>query len=195
VVQKLKAKTEIPKPGSISFEDRVTKSVPYEWGYGSTPRTAMLRDSVCWKAAVTKEWVNVAAGFGKCEFRKGIRVDLDRARLVTRAYRETDGQPWVMRRARAVEKMCDEMPIFIKPGELIVGDANGSPDEIRWYPEASAWWMPEGVTTGGFSDMVTDEERKEIIEDICEYWKGRCVRHQRLPPDLGREPWLTRVRL
>ena len=78
MVQKLKVRTEIPKPGSISFEDRVTKSVPYDWGFGSTPRTAGLRDSVCWKAAVTKEWVNVAAGFGKCEFRKGIRVDLDR---------------------------------------------------------------------------------------------------------------------
>ncbi len=38
--------TEIPKPGSVSFEDRVTKSVPYEWGYGSTPRTAKLRDSL-----------------------------------------------------------------------------------------------------------------------------------------------------
>ncbi len=96
-------KNKIPKPGSISFEDRITKSVPYDWGYGSTPRT-------------------------------------------------------------------EEMPIFIKPGELIVGDANGSPDEIRWYPETSTWWMPEGITTGGFSEMVNEEERKEIIEDICEYW-------------------------
>ncbi len=81
----------IPTPGSISFEDRVTKSVPYEWGYGSTPRTAKLRDSLYWKAAVTKEWVNVAAGFGKCEFHEGIIVDVDRARLVTSAYKQTDG--------------------------------------------------------------------------------------------------------
>ena len=200
MAQKTKVRTEIPKPGSVSFEDRVTKSVPYEWGYGSTPRTGKLRDSLYGKAAVTKEWVNVAAGVGKCEFRKGIRVDLDRARLVTRAYKETDGQPWVIRRARAVEKMCDEMPIFIKPGELIVGDANGAPDEIRWYPEASSWWMPDGVTTGGFSDMVTDEERKEIIEDICEYWKGRCVRDrvwdhmpEFLKPIVGSDPTVTSV--
>ncbi len=200
MVQTMRTGTDIPKPGSISFEDRVTKAVPYEWGYGSTPRTAKLRDSVCWKAAVTKEWVNVAAGFGKCEFRKGVRIDVDRARLVTKAYKETDGQPWVIRRARAVEKMCDEMPIFIKPGELIVGDANGAPDEIRWYPEASCWWMPEGVTTGGYSEMVTDEERKEIIEDICEYWKGRCVRDriydhmpEFLKPIVGSDPSATSV--
>ena len=178
MLQKTKVKAAIPQPGSISFEDIVTKVVPHEWGYGSTPRTGRLRDSLFWKAAVTKEWVNVAAGIGKCTFREGqkIKVDMDRARLVTRAYRETEGQPWAIRRARAVELMCDEMPIFIKPGELIVGDANGAPDEIRWYPEASVWWMPEGVTTGGFSEMVTEEEKKEIVEDICEYWKGRCVR-------------------
>jgi len=178
MAQILKVRTEIPKPGSISFEDRVTKSVPYEWGYGSTPRTASLRDALYWKAAVTKEWINVAAGVGKCTFREGqaIKIDMDRARLVTRAYRETEGQPWAIRRAKAVEKLCEEMPIFIKPGELVVCDANGAPDEIRWYPETSVWWMPDAVTTGGYSQMVTEEERKEIIEDICEYWKGRCVR-------------------
>ena len=175
--QKAKGRTEIPKPGSVSFEDRVKKTVPHEWGYGSTPRTASLRDSLYWKSSTTKEWINVAAGIGKCSFREGqkIKIDLDRARLVTRAYRETEGQPWTIRKAKAVEKLCAEMPIFIKPGELIVGDANGAPDEIRWYPETSAWWMPEGVTTGGFSQMVSEEERKEIVEDICEYWKGRSV--------------------
>jgi pyruvate formate-lyase/glycerol dehydratase family glycyl radical enzyme len=177
MVQKLKVRTEIPKPGSISFDDIVTKSVPHEWGFGSTPRTAGLRDALDWKTSTTKEWVNVAAGIGKCTFRKGqkIKIDMDRARLVTLAYKETEGQPWAIRRAKAVEKLCEEMPIFIKPGELIVGDANGAPDEIRWYPEHSVWWMPEAVTTGGFSEMVTGEDRKEIVEDICEYWKGRCV--------------------
>ena len=175
--QTLKLGSEIPGPGSISFEDIVTKSVPHDWGYGSTPRIAKLRDSIYWKSSTTTEWINVAAGVGKCTFRKGqsIKIDVDRARLVTRSYRETEGQPWTIRRAKAVEKLCAEMPIFIKPGELIVGDANGSPDEIRWYPETSAWWMPDGVTTGGFSEMVSNEEKKEIVEDICEYWKGRSV--------------------
>lgn len=202
MVQKLKVRTEIPKPGSISFEDRVTKSVPYDWGYGSTPRTAKLRDALYWKSAVTKELVSVAAGIGKCTFREGqgIKLDIDRARLVTRAYRETEGQPWAIRRAKSVEKMCEEMPIFIKPGELIVGDANGAPDEIRWYPEASAWWMPEAVATGGFSAMVTEEEMKEIIEDICAYWKGKCVRDRIfdempsfLQPIVGSDPTVVSV--
>ena len=88
---------QIPKPGSISFEDRVTKKVPYEWGYGSTPRTAKLREELHWKAPVVKEWVNMAMGIGKCTFRQGLRVDVDRARLLTKSYRGTEGQPWVIR--------------------------------------------------------------------------------------------------
>jgi pyruvate formate-lyase/glycerol dehydratase family glycyl radical enzyme len=181
--------TTIPKPGSISFEDRVTKSVPFEWGYGSTPRTAKLREEMHWKAAVVREFINVAAGIGKCTFREGqgIKVDLDRARLVTRSYKETEGQPWVIRRAKAVKTMCEEMPIFIKPGELVVGDANGAPDEIRWYPESCVFYLPEAVTTGGFSDMVTEEERKEIVGDIYEYWKDKCIQARvvaSLPDDM-----------
>jgi hypothetical protein len=74
--------SKIPKPGSISFEDRITKSVPYDWGYGSTHRTTGLRGSMYWKSSSTKEWTNVAAGIGKCSFRKGqkIKIDVDRAR-------------------------------------------------------------------------------------------------------------------
>ena len=167
--------TTIPKPGSVSFAERVTKATPYEWGYGSTPRTKQLRDALYWKAAVVKDFVNIAIGLGKTEFRQGIRVDIDRARLVTQAFKETEGQPAVLQCARMVEKLCDEMPVFIKEGELIVGDPNGAPDEVRWYPETNVEWMPEAITTGGFSEMVTEEERREIVEDICPYWGDKSV--------------------
>jgi hypothetical protein len=31
------------------------------------------------------------------------------------------------------------------------------------------------VTDGSFSTLVTDAERKEIVEEICEYWNGRSL--------------------
>jgi len=180
---------EVHEAEGISFEDRAARATPFEWGFGSTPRVGKLRDDLKWKAAVTKEWLNVGLGLGKCTFRQGqdLRMDMDRARLVTKSYKETEGEPWVIRRAKALERLCEEMPIFIKPGELIVGDPNSALDEIRWYPEISVWWMPDAVTSGGYSEMVTDAEREEILGDICEYWKGRCVRDRieaSLPKDL-----------
>ena len=181
---------EIPKPGSIPFEDRAIKKMPYEWGFGSTPRTAKLREELKWKAASIREWADVALGIGKTTFREGagIKADVDRARLVTKAYKETEEQPWVIRRANMMKRLCEEMPIFIKPGELIVGDPNSAPDEVRWYPENSVHWMPEAVTTGGFSDIVTDAERKEIIEDICEYWKDKSI-ESRIKAVLPEDMW------
>jgi pyruvate formate-lyase/glycerol dehydratase family glycyl radical enzyme len=126
---------------------------------------------------VVKDFIHVAGGIGKCTFREGegVRINMDRARLVTESHRRTEGKPWPIRKAEALSRLCEEMPIYINPGELIVGDPNGAPDEIRWYPETSVWWMPEAVTSGGFSQMVNDVERKEIVEDICEYWKERAT--------------------
>ncbi len=168
--------TTISNLNNTPFEERVKRPLPFDWGYGSTLRTNKLRDALYWKAAVTEnEMENAAIGLSKCRFRPGVRIGMDRARIVTQAFRETEGQPIVLQFARMVEKLCDEMPIFIKDGELIVGDPNGGAEKVRWYPEVNVDWVPEEVTTGGFSEIVTDDERREIVEDICPFWQDRCM--------------------
>ena len=52
----------------------------------------------------------------------------------------------VLRKAHACKLMCEEVPICIKPGELIIGDPNGAFDEIRWHPENCVEFMPAVVT-------------------------------------------------
>ena len=92
------------------FEERVKKSVPFDWGYGSTPRTSKLRNALYWKAAVSEnELENAAIGLPRVRFREGVRIDMDRARIVTAAIRETEGQPVPLQYARMVEKLCEEM--------------------------------------------------------------------------------------
>ncbi|MFC2027662.1 pyruvate formate lyase family protein [Chloroflexota bacterium] len=168
--------TTTSKQNRVSLEERFKKAVPFEWGYGSTSRTSMLRSQLNWKGAVTEnELENAAMGLSRQRFRKGIKIDMHRARIITDAFRETEGQPKTLQYARMVEKLCDEMPIFIKDGELIVGDPNGGDNKVRWYPEVNVDWMPEAVTTGGFSELVTDEERRELVEEICPFWKDRST--------------------
>jgi len=185
--------SEIPVPGSVSFEDRAKKRVPFEWGYGCTPRVAKLRDSLYFKASKIEDWGALFLSFfdssalkDKIGFRKDVRIDVDRARIITQSYKETEGQPEVIRSAKAMLKICEELPIFIKPGELIVGDPNSAPDEVRWYPEIGVSWVPDAFTKGGFAGMVTDEERKEVL-DIYEYWKDKALEvhiESVIPPEL-----------
>ena len=124
---------------------------------------------------MVKDFDDVFTGLAKCEFREFIRIDVDRARLITESFKQTDGQPWPLRQAKAFAHLCEKLPIFIKAGELIVGDPNTAPDELRWHPEINAHYMVDAVSTGSFSTMVTDAEREEIVSDICAFWDGRGV--------------------
>jgi len=176
----------IPKPGSISFEDRAKNAKPYEWGFGCTPRVAKLRDECYLKAVVIKDWTEVITGLGEITFRKDVKLDVDRARIVTNTFKKTEGSPPALRKAEVVASLCDEMPIFIRPGEIIVGDPNGAPNKVRWFPEICVSYIPNSLETG-FKHMVTPAEKKEILEDIYEYWKDKTQEYKvlkNLPEDV-----------
>ena len=49
------------------------------------------------------------------------QVESDRARLITESYKETEGLTNILRRAKAVEKIFNELPVTIRDDELIVG--------------------------------------------------------------------------
>ena len=64
-------------------------------------------------------------------------VEAERAELVTEAYKETENQPKVIRRAKAVEKILNNMPIAIRDGELIAGSLTKTIHGCQIYPEFS----------------------------------------------------------
>jgi pyruvate-formate lyase len=49
-------------------------------------------------------------------------LDLERARLVTESYKKTEGEPIAIRRAKALAHVLDNMTVYIRPGEMIVGN-------------------------------------------------------------------------
>ena len=48
-------------------------------------------------------------------------VESERAVLVTESYRETEGMPILIRRAKALERILNHLPIVIRDDELVVG--------------------------------------------------------------------------
>ena len=49
-------------------------------------------------------------------------LDLERARLLTESYRQTENQPITIRRARGLAHILENMIIYIRPDEMIIGN-------------------------------------------------------------------------
>ena len=49
-------------------------------------------------------------------------LSVQKSRLWTESFKKTEGEPMVMRRARAFEAILENITIFIEDGELIVGN-------------------------------------------------------------------------
>jgi len=110
---------------------------------------------------------------GGTAYRAGIKLCMERPRLITESYKETEGEPYVMRRAKAMAKYLDNMTVYIQPWERIVGNFASTPDSIQHYPELFWRWLEKAIDNE-YKAMLTDEEREELHE-IHKYWPNIAV--------------------
>ena len=96
-------------------------------------------------------------------YRANVRLCLERARLVTESYKETDGEPMVTRRAKALKKILENMTIFIQDHELIVGNIASDASAVPTYPEMFVRWLGKAVNDE-YKHMIDDEGRAELAE-------------------------------
>ena len=119
-------------------------------------------------------------------FRPEIRLDLQRSRLMTESYKETDGQPMVLRRARALANVLNKMGIFIRDYERIVGYQTADPNGI-YHPIDQNWKSPRRLVNSEAGKTLLDKKGKKELDQLCKYWDGKSQsdRHQAaLPEDL-----------
>ncbi len=103
-------------------------------------------------------------------------VCAERACLITRSYRETAGQPTILRRAHALATILSQMSIFIQPGELIVGNQASKPRAAPIFPEYSVNWLlheMDELSERRLDRFVIDEDAKSRLREACPYWVGR----------------------
>ena len=86
-------------------------------------------------------------------------VEPYRAVLITESYKETEGMPAVMRRAKANEKIFNNLPVVIRDNELIVGALSVAPRS----------------TTRMCDPFVITEETADILHEVFKYWKGKTT--------------------
>lgn len=115
----------------------------------------------------------------------------DRARLVTESYKETEGEPIVIRRAKAMKKVLEEMKIFIQQDQLIVGTQASKLRSVPVFPETEAVYIRDEIDLFEKREQdriwVPNDVRKELMEEIIPYWENQTIQkyvHSALPEEI-----------
>lgn len=120
-------------------------------------------------------------------------MDLENARLLTKGFQESEGEPLVVRKARAFRRQCLEKTVTIWEDELIVG-CSGSKIRGGILCADSCWSVLndelDTIGTRRYDPFyLKPEDRQAFEEEIRPYWKGRSNFEEWLAqiPDATRE--------
>lgn len=105
-------------------------------------------------------------------------IESARAVLLTESYRATEGEPMVMRRAKAFAHILDNIPIIIRDGELVVGSTTIAPRGCQTYPEFSFEWLEaefDTVEHRSADPFYISEQTKKELRQVHKYWKGKTT--------------------
>ena len=128
---------------------------------------------------VSKAVRNVRRGYEKDEVERGmyrpeVKLDLQRSRLLTETYKQTDGEPMVIRRAKALENILSKMDIYILDWERIVGNHAAIPEGL-YYGIDMNWRSVKRIVSGKEGHTLLDEVGREELAKLCEYWNGKSM--------------------
>jgi formate C-acetyltransferase len=112
------------------------------------------------------------------ELMKNIRREhfplcVQKAQLTTKIYQQTEGEPEILRQAKAFAHVLENIPIWIDEEEFIAGHGASKP----WGVEIDPFLGPldvemlKGLEQEGV--VVIDEEDWSAIREVAEYWRTR----------------------
>jgi len=142
---------------------------------------------------VSKAVRNVQRGYAEDDktrglFRPEVKLDLQRSRLMTDSFKQTDGEAMVLRRGKALAHVLNHMDIFIQDWERIVGYQTSDPAGL-YHPIDMNWRSVLRLVNSEAGKTLLDEAGKKELADICEYWKGKCMsdrQQEMFTGDLGK---------
>ena len=111
-------------------------------------------------------------------YEKMPQIEAERAVLLTEAYRASEGEPIITRRAKAFKHILEHMPITIRPDELIVGAATKMPRSAQVFPEYSFEWLESEFDTlqsRSADPFYISDETKRTLSEVYRYWKGKTT--------------------
>ena len=107
---------------------------------------------------------------------------IEQAQIVTDSYKETEGEPPCIRRAKALKASLTKIGIRIEPDERIVGNRTSGVRGGVVFPETGASWVDREFETLPTRPQdkfqVHPEDITTFRSEILPYWKGRSLEDQ-----------------
>lgn len=106
-------------------------------------------------------------------------ICVERAYYMTKSYQKTENLPVILRRARALAEILDNMTVRIEEGELLAGWQTSKERGGALLIEMRSDWIAEELDT--VQDREWDkyqplsEEEKDKIREILPYWHGKTL--------------------
>lgn len=107
------------------------------------------------------------------------RISLERACLWQESYEETEGEPIILRRAKAFAHVLEKHAIVIDDDDLLVGNRSESPRAGVISPEMSPYWvideLDEFSTRPQDTFEMSEDDKRKFREVVYPYWAGRSL--------------------
>jgi len=118
------------------------------------------------------------------------KIDVERAKYFTESFKQTEGQPLILRWSKALKHIVENMNVYIDDRQLLVGRAGAQGRYGILYPELDGDFldlaleeMPKRVES---PFNISEADAKVVVEDIAPYWKGKTF-HENLTKGLPAE--------
>lgn len=113
-------------------------------------------------------------------------IDIERARYYTSTWKDMEDVSPCMKAARALEETLRKMTIRIDDDEILVGVKTAKrlagviPVERGEFNTVMEVELDRLTTRNRHRFHISPQERRELLEDILPYWKGRTVRSRKI---------------
>ena len=103
------------------------------------------------------------------------RVCTARFRLVTEFYQQNMAITGILKRAKNLRNLFENLPVLVNEGELVVGEQGTSYRASALYPEINFAWLVDELTSGDPATRESDpylvsEEDKAYILSTKDFW-------------------------
>ncbi|HGL4531816.1 formate C-acetyltransferase [Enterobacter roggenkampii] len=107
-------------------------------------------------------------------------ISLERALLYTASHQQTEGEPVILRRAKATAYILDHVNIAIRDEELIAGNRTVKPRAGIMSPEMDPYWLLKELDQFSTRPQdrfdISDEDKQTYRDVLYPYWEKRSMK-------------------